>query len=256
MRAQLERQVKRMREVIAQMDRKLPGIGMERDQLVYHTDLTAVVEAATGYHIQYRVVSPGLLLGCYRMQRRSLYARLTKPIRNAERYIGDPVTQVRNIVAGPSPFNCLRKSTFHYALDDEPYLVPGMIPFFWWDIPTEVARRIIFKQSTVLVMANPAYLIDLLCRAGLKVRKFEPPNILTLETPLDGPFSEMHYCGYLLDLPLYSLFRETEIVTLVMAMLAHAEQKKNEATSMQVRLRHQLYPPDEFAPAGQRRARS
>lgn len=57
--------------------------------------------------------------------------------------------------------------------------LPGMAHLFWWELPLEVVRAIVFHDVLVMTVFNPASLIDDLEHAGYTITG-ETPGVLTV----------------------------------------------------------------------------
>jgi hypothetical protein len=112
----------------------------------------------------------GLLLCGFRSNReKSLFARLLpKTAGNIDKRLEDIENHAQNIVDRSQVGTSYdTNSIFIGSLDLGAY--PGTTPMFWWSVPSEFVRKLVFHEVTVVTVYNPAHLIRKLRALGFEV---------------------------------------------------------------------------------------
>lgn len=206
------RQFQRMRKGVNEAAKKAD----HRMDLVIEGRIDAFadfVEKLKRGRITSRRIGGGLLLAGTR-SRASLFAHFFGR-HNISEAIDGFDDGVRDLSLPGREDNTLCFGTFFYDRHRSS-LLPGMTPLFWWPIPIEVARAILFREALVFTVFNHAHLYQALEDAGFEVVSKYPEEILAERTVGDRGYGANGFAHFVAMIEQY-FFDEATIVRALVA---------------------------------------
>jgi len=113
--------------------------------------------------------SDGLLLGCYRTTKRSLFAKLMSEEVDFKIDSEDLMEYVNQVSDSTLPHNCLLHGSILYDAKGAALSRIGTSPPFWGNLKIETLKEMYFKDVIVYSLFNPVYLFESLEKLGIEI---------------------------------------------------------------------------------------
>ena len=171
-RDRLNRQLKRIGQTFKSQSSG-PNLRMKLMSDNYLPALEQVVRNARKNSVTYARAGEGLLLINYTGAQRTLRGKCSGDCAQdiTERLTKDTdlSLQVQGLIRASRSDNSIVLGSLVYDQNGHMPHLPGMAHLFWWELPLEVIRKIIFHDALVMTVFNPATLIDDLEQAGYTI---------------------------------------------------------------------------------------
>jgi hypothetical protein len=250
-RDRLGRQIRRMEGALKEADKtrarmsrvgELPSGGID--------ELNKLLARARCGRFTAARVTEGLVVLVYKQRRGALRHRLSPRQRVPTERLDDTVARAFfDTLVRDSEHNAGIFGSLLYDERSRPVLHLGTIPlFWWWDVDLQQIRKLLFQETIVITLFNPAPLLARLEAAGLQVRKRRPPYDFSLEHREGSTALTLENFEYFARLIAYSLFTEAEVEALVRDMIAEARRLGLEpGTRVNLQFSHMLAGTEKFA---------
>ncbi|MGD0898480.1 MAG: hypothetical protein ABR915_11630 [Thermoguttaceae bacterium] len=179
-----------------------------------------------------------LALLAYRDGRKSLGSRL---LRESRTDIKQKMVGVPNVVLGifdkASEDNALFVDGVHWTLNLRARVIRGVPPFPCWPVDMELRRQVIFHETALMSMFNPAGLTHLLRGAGYSVEMRQQK--LAVSRDIGGKKAHIDSFGYFITLLKLGLLTEEavlEVVEETIAAIKKADVRPYTKVSMNIQL--------------------
>lgn len=158
-----------------------------------------------------------LLLAGFKDMRSSFFGRLhqealAKDIK--ESLVGLPA-EVAKLVIGDSKHNRIVVSSLLYGPGPEPLLLPGTMPMLWWGLNNEDVRRVVFLEYVLMVVFNPAALVEGLLSRGFEVGFVKDSASLSVQKRIGPGIMKWEGFSYFVGMITQSLFTESQVLELI-----------------------------------------
>lgn len=206
---QLKKQLKTMGE---SFDLRAPRETIKLEDKTHLDEFRQLAKNLQKRSVAFQKAGDGLLLFGFTMSHeRSYFGRLWPAKTKADfdkRSVGllEQVHSIMDLTQVGSPSNA--NSIFHSSLDLTAF--PGTTPMFWWSLPSDFIRKLVFHEVTVVTIYNPAHLIRKLRAAGYEV-ELHRTNLKVTKRIGDSEL-EIGHMQYFLNLIQQHLVREELIL--------------------------------------------
>lgn len=243
--ARFDRQLKRTRDAIAAAGKSRDEGRLVSSASSYTGALNDLVGRARQRGFTYGRLAPSLGAVVYRPPRAGLHARLTAGsgplVGELPSTLGEDMTKL--LIPG-SPHNHLITGGIHYAAN-QPALLRGTVPLFWWDMASDVIRQILMGEITVMTLFNPAYLLHRIEAEGFAVTRFNPPDGFGVEREFEGGAKmSVENFSYFARLIPAVMFSEDQVVELFRYFVNHPRlQEIGPGARVEMIISQNLWPP-------------
>jgi hypothetical protein len=244
--ARFDRQYARMRSAVVEAAEHQAGISHEMKEKLFAPELDALIRRTPAASFASSYFGGGLAGVVFRDPGRRLSSRLTATgVQRVEAIPQDVPQCAIETMLPESTYNSIAIGAIQYRADSaQPFIYPGTIPPFWWELSDDSAREVLLRIVTIVTLFNPAHLFRALEDDGFAINDFVPPYSASI-SHRDAP-KEMRLEGidYFLQLVPYALIREAEVVRLVGSMFQTARERDlDPGDVMPLRLHQTLFPP-------------
>jgi hypothetical protein len=214
---QLHRQLDRMTELIAsgQKEKRIGGVELVVDST--EKKFEKLVLDATSSTSSAIAINDSLVCVATRCGSRSLHRACFRPpkVDYTSRLPNHLTDSVSQILLPDSRFNSVVISPFFYDATGMPWPRYDTIPLFWWRMDLEAIRRIVFRETVVTTIFNPAPLIERLLSAGFTVERGKRVGHFEVQKEVAGKFISVHGIELLTDLIKQAFFSASEVAEMI-----------------------------------------
>ncbi|MGZ5435663.1 MAG: hypothetical protein ACXWID_09370 [Pyrinomonadaceae bacterium] len=189
----LERQLKRQLESMAASLKVRKTAGVKIYDRTHLAEFRQLIAAMNRKGVAAAKLGDGLLLvGVKTGKERSLFSRLLiNKSFNKQRLLG--IENYARDIFDPTQFKRADNANrlFMQSLDMTAF--PGATPMFWWPIPTNFVRKLLFHEVTVIAVYNPAHLARKLRACGFDVRVERKQVMVKKDSPVRLEMQNMNH---------------------------------------------------------------
>ena len=215
MQARLDRQMARNANALSSTSKIKEGSKIDIRLETYIPEFEKMVKAARTGHFSYQQFGPGLLCVVLKQKKRSLCSALSpaKKISFSSRLDG-LTNHALNLVLPESPYNTIDVGSLIYTRDGATRFQLGTLPVFWWPLPIDVIKKLIFQEYLVFTIYNPAHFISKLQAAGFSVT-FNDDERFSVNYLLGDKRYSFTGLRYFLGLIFAHFYKEEEIIDML-----------------------------------------
>lgn len=173
-------------------------------------------------HIQ---ISDGLILGCYKPQKKNLSTILFKDlipeIKNKAKGIE---SLVKNILIPKSKFNQLLIGD---AINPKPnnYLHPSSTPFLFWPLDLNLFNEVVFFDTIFFTIYNPAHLIEKLIKNDFEV-EIDGQRFFKVSSKIEDNHLEFGRLDHYINLITSEFYKEESVIEILKIVREQAKEGK------------------------------
>ncbi|UPH44694.1 hypothetical protein [Methylophaga pinxianii] len=171
-------------------------------------------EAKVGKFL-FKKISNGLIIGIYKDHRKSFSSKMVNhSTADFSQKMDDIEKSIRNIMKEGREDNSIQVGYFHYNKDGKSSLLPGMTHPVWWPINNSILKDIIFQNSIIVTLYNPAHLISEFEKHGYSL-KYKEQKIQSIYQQIGDKEISITGFNYYLNMITQYLFSEESIVKII-----------------------------------------
>lgn len=188
-------------------------------QLVLDTDghykefNTFVSDLKVGEFSYYRLGKSLLLIG-YKSPHKTLYKKLRDTKKKTQFKLSSIENHLHGILLKDCEYNSAILGSFFYQSTGRIRHYPGMTHLLWWPLDTNVIKEILFHDSIVITIYNPAHLLALFKARGYSVEDSGNGDFRIYKIINQGK-AQLHGIPFYFEMIQQYLFQEEAIVSLV-----------------------------------------